>query len=265
MMRSGRRRERQGIELLAQGDAHLCSWTAALSLAGTVYSAYQSSKQQKQQAQSQREAQAAADPFAPQRPQYQTMLNNFMHGYSFDGSTGPTPDGMPPKSDGTMGGGHSFMTPMQFLTNPGSFVTDPSYQWRLNQGLEGVNRGMAASGMLNSGNRMLELMRYGQGAASQEYGNQFQRLQSEYGNQYSRLAQLAGVNIGSPGAASQAITIGTQNQITQQNANTADIGNSVQQIAKAVGGYFDPKPAPTASGGNSIPSGSIVVDLGTWR
>ena len=78
----------------------------------------------------------------------------------------------------------------------GSFKpTDPSYQWRFDQGMEGVNRGAAASGLLRSGNRLAALQDYGQGQASGEYANQFQRL-----------SQLAGANVGSPAAASQAIS-----------------------------------------------------------
>jgi hypothetical protein len=93
------------------------------------------------------------------------------------------------------------------MMSPGSkFNTDdPSYQWRFDQGMESVNRGSAASGLLNSGNRLAELTNYGQGAASQEFQNQFSRLatlsgastapmQSSYGaNQSQGMGMLAGM------------------------------------------------------------------------
>jgi hypothetical protein len=90
--------------------------------------------------------------------------------------------------------------------------SDPSYQWRFNQGMEGVNRGAAASGLLRSGNRLAALEDYGQGQASTEYANQF-----------SRLSQLAGANIGSPAAAAQIIQKDSANSAayTQQLAEKA--------------------------------------------
>ena len=56
--------------------------------------------------------------------------------------------------------------------------SDPSYQFRYNQGLEAVNRSMAAQGQLGSGLQMKSLMDYGQASASQEYGNEWNRLAS---------------------------------------------------------------------------------------
>ncbi len=59
----------------------------------------------------------------------------------------------------------------------GSFTPDdPSYQWRLEQGMNNLARSSAAKGMLGSGNMAAELLAFGQGMASQEYGSQFNRL-----------------------------------------------------------------------------------------
>jgi hypothetical protein len=74
--------------------------------------------------------------------------------------------------------------PVSTLANPGQFQfntsgpnADPSYQWRLGQGLNAVNSSAAARGGFFSGNTGQALMNYGQGAASQEYGNQFNRYE----------------------------------------------------------------------------------------
>lgn len=79
---------------------------------------------------------------------------------------------------------------------------DPSYQWRYNQGQQALERSLAAKGLLNSGNAAIELQQYGQGAASQEYGAQFNRMlqglsgvESAYDAQMGRLMQMAGVPI----------------------------------------------------------------------
>lgn len=98
------------------------------------------------------QAAAAADPFAPQRGQYQNALQQMMTG--------------------------------NFTPN------DPSYKWRFDQGQQGVERSMAAKGFLGSGNILAELQKQGQGMASQEYQNQ-----------YDRLLPLTGATTGSPGAA----------------------------------------------------------------
>jgi len=80
----------------------------------------------------------------------------------------------------------------------GSFAPDdPSYQWRVQQGMTNLGRSQAAKGMLGSGNMAAELLTYGQGMASQEYGAQFNRLlaasqnaTAQYTNAYSVLNQM---------------------------------------------------------------------------
>lgn len=100
-----------------------------------------------------REAAALADPFAPQRGQYQGQLQTLM-------------------------------------TNPGEFGSSPAYQFAFDQGMNAVNRTAAAKGQLNSGNRLQELTKFGQGLASQLYPQQA-----------GILSNLAGVHSGSPAAA----------------------------------------------------------------
>lgn len=96
----------------------------------------------------------------------------------------------------------------------GGLASDPSYQFRLSQGMQGTERSLAARGLLNSGNALAELTNYAQGAASQEYQNQFSRLfalsQDQYNralginqNRFQQLALLSGATTGSPAAAGQ--------------------------------------------------------------
>ena len=82
--------------------------------------------------------QAAADPFASQRAQYQTMLSDLMTG----------------KSN----------------------TSDPSYKWRLDQGSQNLERQQAALGLTASGRQKTELQDYGQNQASQEFQNEYSRL-----------------------------------------------------------------------------------------
>lgn len=64
----------------------------------------------------------------------------------------------------------------QLLQDPSKIQQTAGYQFQLGQGNEAINRSAAAKGMLNSGNVLAELAKYGQGMASTEYGNQVNRL-----------------------------------------------------------------------------------------
>lgn len=79
---------------------------------------------------------------------------------------------------------------------------DPSYQFRLSEGLKAMQRTAAARGGLLSGGALKEAQRYGQGLASTEYGNAFNRLASLAGvgqaatNQLGSAASTYGSNVG---------------------------------------------------------------------
>lgn len=68
------------------------------------------------------------------------------------------------------------------LDNPDSIQQTAAYKFRVNQGQEALQRQLAAKGMLNSGNRLMELTKYGQDMASQEYDAQYGRLGNLLGN-----------------------------------------------------------------------------------
>jgi hypothetical protein len=54
-------------------------------------------------------------------------------------------------------------------------AADPSYQFRLRQGQEALERSGAARGVTNTGGTLKDILDYGQQAASQEYGNVYGR------------------------------------------------------------------------------------------
>ncbi len=120
----------------------------------------------------------------------------------------------------------------QFSTN------DPSYQWRFDQGQKAVERSVAAKGMLNSGNAAIELQQYGQGAASQEYGAQFNRTLSAMGasesafqSSYNRLAELAGMTSGMQ-ANSQNTNYNYSTLAERANNNAAQLGLGYAQLGQ---------------------------------
>lgn len=74
----------------------------------------------------------------------------------------------------------------KLLTDPSAFERTPGFKAALDTGTQAIQRSFAARGMGNSGNVLAELMKYGTGLASQEYGGQVDRLsrlsQYEQGN-----------------------------------------------------------------------------------
>jgi hypothetical protein len=73
------------------------------------------------------------------------------------------------------------------------FEADPSYKFRLKEGIKSLDRSASSRGGLLSGAALKGIERYGQDLASQEYGNAFNRFQIGQTNQYNRLASLSGM------------------------------------------------------------------------
>ena len=55
-------------------------------------------------------------------------------------------------------------------------MTDPGYEFRFNEGMRALEGGAAARGGLLSGGMVKKSIRYGQGIASNEYGNVYNRI-----------------------------------------------------------------------------------------
>lgn len=89
------------------------------------------------------------------------------------------------------------MTEKESISNrvPYEFTESPGYQFRMNEGLKGLERFAAANGSLNSGSTLKAMSRYAQDYASGEYGNEFNRLATlaGFGNQPSGGAESANI------------------------------------------------------------------------
>ncbi len=111
------------------------------------------------------------------------------------------------------------------------FQTDPGYLFRQQQGINALDRGAAARGMRLSGAQAKGINDYGQGMASQEYGNYFNRLAGSSG-----LGQTAAAN-----------TNTAFNQAMMPGINDAFQGNLAQ------GGY-------NVAGANALASGIMGTE-----
>jgi len=115
------------------------------------------------------------------------------------------------------------------------FQTDPGYQFRMEEGAKGLERGASARGGVLSGAAMKAMERYRQGVASDEYGKSYGRFRQDQGDFYNRASgnQMTSLN-------AQGQSFGQQQQIqANQNARKAGIANSLTdsfgQFAKLPG------------------------------
>lgn len=160
-------------------------------------------------------------------------------------------------------GGQFAQAPPAFQFDQSKVATDPGYAWRTQQGNNAITAAGAASGNLGSGNLGVALQNYGQNAASQEYGQAYQRAygsqldaynsqqqaQSTLFNRLSSVAgtgQTAGNQLGAAGQnmANNVGNIGMQNaqlngQIGMNNANNqiGIVQGGVQSLINGYGAY----------------------------
>ncbi len=159
---------------------------------------------------------------------------------------GASPAGQPPAGAGTASGDSGQGLPSGYLTQlfgPEQFRQnlDPGYQFRLQQGTQGVLNSAAGRTGALSGPALKALLDYNQGAASQEYGSAFDRFQTQQGNIFQRLlslssqGQAAAAGVGQQGVATGGIiggnitgaaNAGAAGQIGAANAIAGGIGNA---------------------------------------
>lgn len=138
----------------------------------------------------------------------------------------------------------------------GDFTTDPSYQWRLNQGLQKLQASAAARGGLLTGQNAADITNYSQSAASQEYQAAYDRNRATQQDLYNRLAGLAGIGQTATGA------IGAAGQNLANNA-----GSNLMTGASNSTGYLTSGAAAQAASGIGSAnawSGAINQGLGNW-
>lgn len=120
------------------------------------------------------------------------------------------------------------------------FQQDPGYQFRMQQGLDAIQRSAAARGGLQSGGTLKALNDYAQGSASQEYQSAYDRFTNNQTNRFNRLASIAGLGqtanttLGSLGA-NYANNVGN-NIMGAGNAAAAAQLASGQQWGSTLGG-----------------------------
>lgn len=113
--------------------------------------------------------------------------------------------------------------------NYSAFFQSPDYQFRMDQGVQALDRSAAARGRTNSGAQMKALTEYGSGLAS-----------SEFGNWWNRLSNLAGLGPAANNATQQAgqnyANNAGQNMLAAGNARASQYINQGNAWGNAING-----------------------------
>lgn len=102
------------------------------------------------------------------------------------------------------------------------FEVDPSYQFRKQEGIAGLEGSAAAGGSLLSGAALKSLNRYNSDLASQEYGNAWQRDQAVKNNQFNVDTGLRGQDHG--------IFADQENRTLTANSTNAQLNQNASQF-----------------------------------
>jgi hypothetical protein len=166
-----------------------------------------------------------------------------------------------------LGGGGPYQGQLQKSFAPSDLTLDPSYQFRLDQGLQALKASKAATGSLQTGQGLKDITNYAQGAASQEYQSAYDRFMNNQNTLYNRLSGIAGIG---SGAAGQVAGVGAQ--------TAGGMGSNITGAAGQAGGYMTggaaragdystsaaaARAAGTVGAGNAI-TGGVGQGVNNW-
>jgi hypothetical protein len=146
-----------------------------------------------------------------------------------------------------------------------NFMADPGYAFRMSEGMKALERSAAAKGLLKSGTFLRGAQEFGQGLASQEYQNAFNRYYAERNALLNPLENLRGggqttagniaQQAGQYGANVGNLMTGAGNAMAAGRVGAANAwGNALGQGASIFGNYL----AAGGLGGGFNPSAAIT-------
>lgn len=145
------------------------------------------------------------------------------------------------------------------------------YNFRLNQGYNALNNGLASAGLLRSGKAMKEALRYGQDYASNEFGNYLGYLGGQQATGLSAASGIAGVGSTALNAMSQNNQSGADARSGAALASGLASQNMWSGIGQGVGNLFSSSFGGGGGGGLSptvyTPSGInnlVNSNLASW-
>jgi hypothetical protein len=141
------------------------------------------------------------------------------------------------------------------LQNPFSFniSQDPGYQFRMQQGQQAVEQSAAAAGGATGGAALKALTQYGQGYASNEYQNAFNRNQTQLQN----LFQGAGVGMNASNSVSNNLNQGSALQSGIVGQQVGNLTNNSDLTANILGQNTNAASQNYTGAGNAQAAGIV--------
>lgn len=250
-MRSMLRGEKKQESAIEEGS-HLCGVAAAIvgsAVVGGLVSSNSSSKASKAQ------ERASNDATARQDAQYQqTRTDQLAQLAQTRADQAPYREAgvnaLNQLTQGSQPGGQFTKT---YERTP--FEQDPGYQFRLEQGEQGINRAAAARGGQYSGATLKALSRFNSNLASQEYGN-YDTRQNRAFEQFGSNRDFQRNNLATQANIGQTATTMTSNAGQTANNAIATAGmNSVNQIGQSIQNAGEARASGYVGTGNAIGSG----------
>lgn len=133
-----------------------------------------------------------------------------------------------------------------------AFYNSPDYQFALQQGQQQQDRTAAANGTLFSGAHTADAIKFGQGLASQQFGNFYNRLAGLAGVGQTAANQLGayGQNYANAVGNLNMQNAGNQMSSIYDRANaTSNFANGVAGLGGALTGYYMNRPQTTSTSG----------------
>lgn len=138
---------------------------------------------------------------------------------------------------------------------------DPSYQFRLMEGMKALERSGAARGIVSGGRPLKEITRYAQNAASQEYQSAFDRFIASQGLKASTLGTVAGMGLTAGGKAGDNL-MGTSRYVGDVGLDTARTAGGIRTGAAEFGANVGLSTADKIAQ-NNIRGAETAADLRT--
>lgn len=125
----------------------------------------------------------------------------------------------------------------KFTPKDFSFMADPGYNFRLNEGINALDRSAASRGRVLSGAQDKAVTKFGQDMASQEYANAYNRWQSDESNRFNRSLSVYNTNenhdryLAGQGQAAAAGQAAAGNDMASTTATTTMAGTTASNNA----------------------------------
>lgn len=122
-----------------------------------------------------------------------------------------------------------------------AFQTSPGYQWRKTEGINALDRSAAAKGLMLSGAQVKGVQAFGDGLASEEYDNYFNRLQTTAGMGQSAASSANSTSAGLTANAGSLIAQGGaargSGYAQGANALASGIGSGINNVMFGLGRF----------------------------